>query len=87
MLRALRAAEMASWEAAHPSTLAEPAAAGLKVRPLFKFPGRPSGPTESWMFLTIALCAAVALVIGFNDVSALLAGWSRMAEGIHLLLQ
>jgi hypothetical protein len=87
MLRALRAAEMAAWEAAGstaPRSAAVPRSEGQhSAAPL---PVSPPSGKEAVLFLALAGAAFAGLVVGLEDLSHLLNDWSQMVDGIRLLL-
>src|SRR5262249_17025899 len=84
MLRELRAAEMAAWEAIRPSTK-------LEARPpcqrqtesLWRLALNAAPKKDAWVLFVLALCAAAAVGVGLCDISRLVQGWSHFVEGLH----
>jgi hypothetical protein len=82
MLRKLRAAEMAAWEAVRPNSLSERASAPPSAKPA---PGRSAraGKFRLWLWLVLAACGTVAVSLDLQDLSLLLEGWSQLVWGIR----
>jgi hypothetical protein len=87
LLRALRAAEMASWDAARPAGTVELEVMPIR-KPLKRLPSPlPRGATvEGWLFLVLAACAAAAACLGLGDISKLISGWTQFMHGIANLI-
>jgi hypothetical protein len=86
ILRKLRAAEMAGWEAARPRTTAEQLEVQQEGEKLWRLPAKDALRGEALSFLILSLCAAVILFVCAGDLSELLNGWSQFIEGIGKLL-
>jgi hypothetical protein len=86
MLRKLRAAEMAAWEAAHPRTTARQAKVEQEGEKLWRLSATAPARGEALSFLILGLCAAVILFMCAGDLFELLTGWSQFMEGISKLL-
>jgi hypothetical protein len=88
LLRALRAAEMAAWEAARPSTT-EPSSTASSAPPMrrVRLPVPVEEVREALFLVILVACAVTAVVIGLKDVANLFASWAQVARGIQQLLQ
>jgi hypothetical protein len=42
---------------------------------------------DDWFALVLAWCALAGVLIGAHDIASFLAGWSRVLDGIHLLIR
>ena len=82
VLRRLRAAEMAAWEAFGPKTTPKPNLARSHLRSR----GLGFSSLETMCFLTLAAAAAAGVVIGLVDLYDLLAGWNRLTRWIDNLV-
>jgi hypothetical protein len=81
-LRALRAAEMDAWEAGD--------SAGRQTRKPTVVPRLPAPvrqDKDAWFSLVLACCAVAGVLIGAHDIASFLAGWSRVLDGVHLLIR
>ena len=86
MLRAMRAAEMAVWDAAQPALTFEPQAVPLPKRAP-RLPAPDGGASaEAWLFLFLAAGAATAAWLGVGDISSLVTGWTKFVDGIRNLI-
>jgi len=87
-LRALRAAEMAAWNAGSSTKLnVRSDATQHKALRTPRLPTPERSDDDVWGLLTLTLCAVAGLIIGMGDLSSFLAGWTRVMAGIRLLLQ
>jgi hypothetical protein len=87
MLRAMRAAEMALWEAARPAAAPKAEVTIGRSRATRPFPqSSHRAGVETWLFSILAGCAIGSLFLGLKDISSLLTGWSHFADGIRYLL-
>ena len=87
-LRALRAAEMAAWEAASSAVRkAQGQASQPTNSPAPRLPAPLRTGSDAWGIFLLAGCAAVGLFVGIQDLSRLFAGWGQVLDGIRLLLQ
>ena len=85
MLRALRAAEMAAWNATPPVTRNSLQNVSSQ-RKAVRLPVPPVNKNESLLLAILALGALASVCIGVQDMNALLMGWSHMVNGIRSLL-
>jgi len=86
-LRALRAAEMAAWEAAGTPGYKPTKEFQKHSIPAPRLPSPARADKDVWGLLVLAGCAAAGLVVGVHDLGSLFAGWARVLEGIRLLIQ
>jgi len=90
-LRALRAAEMAAWEAGSSGVLKERCQASqpttLPATPAPRLPAPLRAGSEGWGIMILAVCAVAGLFVGMQDLNTLLDGWGRILDGIRLLIQ
>jgi hypothetical protein len=87
-LRALRAAEMAAWEAASSAVRkAQGEASQPTNSPAPRLPAPLRTGSDAWGIFLLAGCAAAGLFVGIQDLSSLFAGWGQVLNGIRLLLQ
>jgi hypothetical protein len=87
LLRALRAAEMASWDAVRPAVTREPVVMPAR-KPLTRLPALPprGAAMEGWLFLVLAVCAVAAACLGLSDISKLISAWTQFMHGIANLI-
>jgi hypothetical protein len=84
-LRALRAAEMAVWDASRPTATAETVHAPERIQRL-PTPASSGATAEAWLFLVLAVGATAALWFGLSDISKLIAGWTNFVHGVENLI-
>jgi len=87
VLRAMRAAEMAAWEAAPPSTRPAPAASPARsLREIVAPHTRQGLDRETVLIGLLAVAGLVAVLCVLQDTSALLNRWTQFVDGIRNLL-
>ena len=86
MLRALRAAEMASWEAIAPATATTEVLTTSTNSAYLGLPAKRTFDGESLLWFLLAGSALVGVLVGVYDMSQLLNGWSHFVQGIRTLL-
>ena len=87
MLRRLRAAEMAAWEAARPNTaVVNSACVRVDESETQVHEYRKSSRLSIGFLLLLAACGSVALSLDLLDFSLLYTGWSQLLSGIRSLL-
>jgi len=84
LLRRLRAAEMAAWEAFGHGTLLGQATPESNTSARLLPPG--SSRTETLLLFALGAAAVAGVVLGLVDLHDLLAGWARFTSGIQNLL-
>src|SRR6185369_14124237 len=85
--RAVRAAEMAAWEAVSPSTRFQPSATGARsLREVVRASTREGIDRESLLIFVLAAAGLLALFFALQDTSHLLARWSQFVDGIRNLI-
>ena len=87
MLRELRAAEMAAWEAVHPTTKLDGHAPHQRQpEPLWRLATNANLKKETWLIFALLLCAGAAVALGLFDIARLLQSWSHFVQGIRNFL-
>jgi len=87
-LQALRAAEMEAWNASAPAgSEVQTRITRSVVAPAPRLPEPERSGNDGWGLFILTLCAAAGVLVGMRDLSSFIAGWSRMMEGIRLLIQ
>jgi hypothetical protein len=86
VLRAMRAAEMAAWEAAPPPTRSGRSQAAAALRQIVRAQIRGGPDHESLVICILAAAVLVTLLLALHDTSILLARWSQFVSGIRNLV-
>ena len=82
MLRQLRAAEMIAWEDSGPKAMSEPNASVSRL----PFSSLFVSKIEAALFLILGAAAAAGVMIGLDDLYALLFNWTRLSSWIETLI-
>lgn len=86
VLRKLRAAEMAAWEAKLPKTQTAEASAKEASGPPKERTPRSPRTLKFWLLLLPLVCGTVLVSLDLQDFSLLAAGWSQLVAGLRSLV-